>query len=113
MGKTEQNCNHHNDAVHQLLDECCPYNSISEIWILFPDPWPKKRHFKRRLIDKLFFDKIHKYLKKGSTILDAGCGDQKYKKYCNHLKYSSQDFKKYSNDQKKSIRCYKGHECKL
>ena len=42
-------------------------------------------------------------LKKGSTILDAGCGDQKYKKYCSHLKYSSQDFKKYSNDQKKSI----------
>ena len=28
---------------HQLLDEYCPHNSISEIWILFPDPWPKKR----------------------------------------------------------------------
>ena len=40
---------------HQLLDEYCPHNSISEIWILFPDPWPKKRHFKRRLIDRLFF----------------------------------------------------------
>ena len=31
-------------------------------------------------------------LKKGSTILDA-VGDQKYKKYCSHLKYSSQDQK--------------------
>ena len=51
-----------------MLDEHCSKNSISEVWILFPDPWPKKRHFKRRLIDKLFFDKIHKYLKKGSTI---------------------------------------------
>ena len=28
--------------VHQLLDEYCPNNSISELWILFPDPWPKK-----------------------------------------------------------------------
>ena len=31
--------------VHQLLDEYCPRNSISEIWILFPDPWPKKKAF--------------------------------------------------------------------
>ena len=31
--------------VHQFLDEYCPYNSISEIWILFPDPWPKKKAF--------------------------------------------------------------------
>ena len=54
--------------VHQLLDEHCEDDSISEVWILFPDPWPKKRHFKRRLIDKLFFTKIQKYLKKGSTI---------------------------------------------
>ena len=50
--------------VHQLLDEYCPHNSISEIWILFPDPWPKKRHFKRRLINTNFFNKISNFLKK-------------------------------------------------
>ena len=44
--------------VHQMLDEYCSKNSISEVWILFPDPWPKKKHFKRRLIDKYFFNKI-------------------------------------------------------
>ena len=49
--------------VHQLLDEYCPHNSISEIWILFPDPWPKKRHFKRRLINVHFFNKIRDFLK--------------------------------------------------
>ncbi|HUC03184.1 MAG: tRNA (guanosine(46)-N7)-methyltransferase TrmB [Methyloceanibacter sp.] len=27
-----------------------PPNSISRIFILFPDPWPKKRHQKRRLV---------------------------------------------------------------
>ena len=53
---------------HQLLDEYCPHNSISEIWILFPDPWPKKRHFKRRLININFFYKIRDYLKKNATI---------------------------------------------
>ena len=54
--------------VHQLLDEYCPNNSISEIWILFPDPWPKKRHFKRRLINVNFFNKIRDFLKKDATI---------------------------------------------
>jgi len=54
--------------VHQLLDEYCPHNAISEIWILFPDPWPKKRHFKRRLINVNFFNKIKDFLKKDATI---------------------------------------------
>ena len=54
--------------VHQLLDEYCPHNSISEIWILFPDPWPKKRHFKRRLINVNFFNKIRVFLKKDAII---------------------------------------------
>ena len=54
--------------VHQLLDEYCPHNSISEIWILFPDPWPKKRHFKRRLINVNFFNKIRVFLKKNATV---------------------------------------------
>ena len=54
--------------VHQLLDEYCPHKSISEIWILFPDPWPKKRHFKRRLINANFFKKIRDFLKKNAII---------------------------------------------
>ena len=54
--------------VHQLLDEYCPHNSISEIWILFPDPWPKKKHLKRRLINVNFFHKIRDFLKKNATI---------------------------------------------
>ncbi len=31
-------------------------------------------------------------LQKKSKILDAGAGELQYKKYCNHLKYTSQDF---------------------
>ena len=54
--------------VHQLLDEHCKIDFISEVWILFPDPWPKKKHFKRRLINHDFFIKINKFLKSGATI---------------------------------------------
>ena len=46
--------------VHKMLDEYCINNSISEVWILFPDPWPKKKHFKRRLIHKFFKESYKK-----------------------------------------------------
>ena len=54
--------------VHQMLDEHCKMDFISEVWILFPDPWPKKRHFKRRLINNSFFMNINKFLKSGATV---------------------------------------------
>ena len=43
-----------------------------------------------------------KKLKKDSLILDAGCGDQRYRQYCSHLSYKSQDFGQYTNDLKKN-----------
>ena len=54
--------------VIQFLDSSCYKSSISEIWILFPDPWPKKKHFKRRLISSNFFYKIKYFLKPNATI---------------------------------------------
>jgi ubiquinone/menaquinone biosynthesis C-methylase UbiE len=36
-----------------------------------------------------------KKIPSGFRILDAGAGEQKYKKYCSHLNYISQDFAKY------------------
>lgn len=41
------------DAVG-LLHECVPDGSLQGIQIFFPDPWPKKKHHKRRLIQPSF-----------------------------------------------------------
>lgn len=38
--------------VVDVLKEQIPNRSISQIFIFFPDPWPKKKHHKRRLINK-------------------------------------------------------------
>jgi len=35
-----------------------PDKNFDQIFILFPDPWPKSRHFKRRLINVEFLDEI-------------------------------------------------------
>ena len=44
-------------------------NSIDQIFVLFPDPWPKKKHFKRRIVSQIFLEKIYKVLKKNGLIL--------------------------------------------
>lgn len=66
--------------------------------------------FWRERIHEMYSGKLEKLVKKSiheipndHIILDAGCGEQKYKKYCTHLTYKSQDFKKFKNDLKSSI----------
>ncbi len=39
-----------------------------------------------------------KKISPGSKILDAGAGELKYKKFCEHLKYTSQDFGQYNGE---------------
>jgi len=53
------------------LRENFPERSISELYILFPDPWPKKRHHKRRLIKPEFTQLLKEKLKPEGFVLVA------------------------------------------
>jgi len=55
------------DAVH-VLEKCLPDRSLDVIQIFFPDPWPKRRHHKRRLIQPAFVKLLSTKLKKGGTL---------------------------------------------
>ncbi|BDV02522.1 MAG: tRNA (guanine-N(7)-)-methyltransferase [Candidatus Hepatoplasma vulgare] len=50
------------------LDKYFEKNSLKKIYINFPDPWPKDRHKKRRLIYIDFLDIYYKLLKKNGII---------------------------------------------
>jgi len=50
---------------------------------------------------KQWLERILKDIPDGSTILDAGAGECKYKKFCKHLKYTSQDFCQYEDKKDK------------
>jgi len=52
-----------NDDARLLLAKL-PNDSISKVFILFPDPWPKKRHNKRRLIGAETLDMLARVMKK-------------------------------------------------
>jgi tRNA (guanine-N7-)-methyltransferase len=49
-----------NDDAINVLQEQIPDDSISQVFIFFPDPWPKNRHHKRRLINKPLIELIKK-----------------------------------------------------
>lgn len=44
------------DAV-DVLDKLLTEGSVAELWVFFPDPWHKKKHKKRRLIQPHFAEK--------------------------------------------------------
>jgi len=54
--------------VHEFLDCHSENNYFKSIWILFPDPWPKKKHHKRRLINIKLFKKFYFLLKENANI---------------------------------------------
>jgi tRNA (guanine-N7-)-methyltransferase len=55
------------DAV-QVLRETIPGGAVAGIQIFFPDPWPKKRHCKRRLIQPELVERLVKVLTPGGSL---------------------------------------------
>jgi tRNA (guanine-N7-)-methyltransferase len=55
------------DAVEVLRDMIAP-TSLSAVHVFFPDPWPKKRHWKRRLIQPPFVALLASRLAPGGTL---------------------------------------------
>lgn len=54
------------DAI-EVLDQCIPDASLSCIQLFFPDPWHKKRHHKRRIVQPEFAQTLRKKLKVGGV----------------------------------------------
>ena len=43
-------------------------SSLAGVHLFFPDPWPKKRHFKRRIVNERFINDVHAKLKPGGYL---------------------------------------------
>ena len=51
--------------IHPILQTMIPDHSVDGVHLFFPDPWPKKRHNKRRIINADFLQLIHSKIKDG------------------------------------------------
>jgi len=56
------------EDVHVVLQHMIADESLDGIHLFFPDPWPKKKHNKRRIVNEGFLALIHPKLKKGGFI---------------------------------------------
>jgi len=54
------------DAV-EVLQQCIPPGSLDEVLLYFPDPWPKKRHHKRRIVQPEFVALVASRLREGGV----------------------------------------------
>jgi tRNA (guanine-N7-)-methyltransferase len=48
---------------HFGLEDMFEDNSINRLFIFHPDPWPKKQHYKRRIINQTFLELTYQKLK--------------------------------------------------
>ena len=62
-------------AVHYLL----PVGSVETFYLLFPDPWPKRRHHRRRIVTPDFLNSVYITLQMNGVIYTA----------TDHLDYST------------------------
>ena len=55
------------DAV-EILELCIPDNSLARVQLYFPDPWHKKKHHKRRIVQPAWVALVHRKLQPGGVL---------------------------------------------
>lgn len=55
------------DAI-EVLQHQIPVHSVARLNLYFPDPWPKKRHHKRRILNHEFLRLVHSRLVRGGSL---------------------------------------------
>lgn len=57
----------HDDDARQVTD-WLPAKCLDRVWLLYPDPWPKRRHRKRRFISGENLDALARIMKPGAEL---------------------------------------------
>jgi len=78
------------DAV-EVLRACIPNNGLDKLQIFFPDPWPKQRHHKRRLIQQAFIEQLTPKLKP-QGVLHLATDWQDYAKHMQKVMQQTSSF---------------------
>ena len=88
------------DAV-DVLKQCIADSSLSMVQIYFPDPWHKKRHHKRRLIQPAFLELLAQKLKAGG-MLHLATDWENYAQHMMEVLSANAHFKNTAGDQQYS-----------
>ena len=64
--------------VFYFLRDCVKSNTVDAFHMYFPDPWPKERHHKNRLLRPDFLTEVARCLKPGKRIFYWGTDHKEY-----------------------------------
>lgn len=80
------------DAIN-ALEQMIPNNSLHRVQLYFPDPWHKKKHNKRRIVNQKFVELIH------SKLTKEGCFHMAtdWQPYAEHMLEVMQQAEKFKN----------------
>ncbi len=56
------------EYVDKTIGEKIEPGSVDKVYIIHPDPWPKRRHHKHRIIQQAFLDALYTLLKPGGEV---------------------------------------------
>ena len=87
---------HLGDGI-DILEHYLAEESIDDVYVYFPDPWPKPRQHKRRVIQPYFLDMVHRILKPSGALLIATDIDS-YADHVRNVAKSRSDFEFTEND---------------
>lgn len=54
--------------AREFVEQCVASASLAALHVYFPDPWPKKRHHKRRLFNREFLHETERVLQTGGRL---------------------------------------------
>lgn len=83
------------DAI-DVLQKAIPPHSLDCVQLFFPDPWHKKRHHKRRIVQPEFLDLIHSRLKVGGRFHAA----TDWENYAEHMMFTLKNHPAFVNANK-------------
>jgi tRNA (guanine-N7-)-methyltransferase len=75
--------------ISYTIERLLPENSITAFHLMFPDPWPKRRHAPRRLVTESFLGALHRALTVNGTVRIATDEIEYYRKITRLVSQSS------------------------
>jgi tRNA (guanine-N7-)-methyltransferase len=54
--------------ISYVVERLLPANSVTAFHLMFPDPWPKRRHASRRLVTETFLASMYRALRADGTV---------------------------------------------
>jgi len=80
------------DAI-EVMQQMLPAQSLDRVFLFFPDPWHKKRHNKRRIVNQRFRDLLARLLKPGACLHIA----TDWQDYAEHMAAEMLSDRRFSN----------------